>query len=319
MGDRSSTAHYIQPERFQRSKARKTCTRSFSTRVAAPLEDEEQVSGPLGPIFTSEGFSEWRILRDDSNTPLNPAISYFFGIQPVTEAIVASWVVVAEGHLVNIIFRLFQVPFLLTWDSHPSGRPNLGRLFKGAKAKVGEERPLTNQHHAAEVVFAENCFETVDKVRNLIYRMLSCMFLLLRNRNSMTFPGAARSNASGMFPNTSLWKYIGSRAIDKWRSEGNMASVPRSDAPVVSVLDPVHWTLLHDAKTRSNLIPRLPSLEKAVGYREMLEIREMPEIYVVHSLNPPQLEFPQGCLGNFDKCRSGESELKWPKDGHLAM
>lgn len=76
MGDRSSTAHYIQPGRFQRSKARKTCTRSFSTRVAAPLEDEEQVSGPLGPIFTSEGFSEWRILRDDSNTPLNPAISY---------------------------------------------------------------------------------------------------------------------------------------------------------------------------------------------------------------------------------------------------
>jgi hypothetical protein len=32
-----------------------------------------------------------------------------------------------------------------------------------------------------------------------------------------------------------------------------------------------------------------------------------------------KLHIDLGRLGNFDKCKSGESELKWPSDGHLAM
>ncbi|KIK02790.1 hypothetical protein K443DRAFT_96311 [Laccaria amethystina LaAM-08-1] len=32
-----------------------------------------------------------------------------------------------------------------------------------------------------------------------------------------------------------------------------------------------------------------------------------------------KLHIHLGRLGNFDKCKSGESELKWPSDGHLAM
>jgi hypothetical protein len=36
-------------------------------------------------------------------------------------------------------------------------------------------------------------------------------------------------------------------------------------------------------------------------------------------LTSGKLHIDLGRLGNFDKCKSGESELKWPSDGHLAM
>jgi hypothetical protein len=65
--------------------------------------------------------------------------------------------------------------------------------------------------------------------------------------------------------------------------------------------------------------PALGKIHEICQRRHRSVTPSRPSFSSVSPLPSGKLHIDLGRLGNFDKCKSGESELKWPSDGHLAM